>query len=180
MELTVIFINWRKNNKCKTGYEKSREVMGPWLIPRVIFNWKRKPFHNFLSYSMPNSKVISEEELRELLGFQCVAEDRAMLAKEVTREEVKQVLFAMPGNKSPGPEVIHVNCTFTWDIVGKDYVMAIKSFFDKGFLPKGLNANILALIPKKSEPHKMKDYHPISCCNVIYKIISKILASRLK
>jgi len=60
------------------------------------------------------------------------------------------------------------------------FVVAIQSFFKTGFLPKGVNSTILALIPKKKEAVFMKDYMPISCCNVLYKVISKILANRLK
>lgn len=56
----------------------------------------------------------------------------------------------------------------------------MQSFFEKGFLPKGINSTIIALIPKKDEAVYMKDYRPISCWNVIYKVISKILANRLK
>lgn len=65
-------------------------------------------------------------------------------------------------------------------MIGHDFTVAIQSFFLKGFLPKGINSTILALIPKKTDATEMKDYRPISCCNVLYKIISKILANRLK
>ncbi|KAG7579708.1 Reverse transcriptase domain [Arabidopsis thaliana x Arabidopsis arenosa] len=87
----------------------------------------------------------------------------------------------MPGNKAPGPDGFTVEFfKQTWAILGSDFVTAIQSFFLKGFLPKGVNTTILALIPKKIEAKEMKDYRPISCCNVMYKVISKILAKRLK
>lgn len=64
--------------------------------------------------------------------------------------------------------------------MGEDFIIAVQSFFKTGFLPKGINSTILALIPKKENSKTMKDFRPISCCNIIYKVISKILANRLK
>ena len=42
-----------------------------------------------------------------------------------------------------------------------------------------LNSTFLALIPKKQNPSSFEEFKPISCCNVVYKIIEKIIAQRL-
>ena len=47
-------------------------------------------------------------------------------------------------------------------------------------MPTGINAAILSLIPKIEEAQTMKDYRPIACCNLLYKVISKVLSTRLK
>jgi hypothetical protein len=52
-------------------------------------------------------------------------------------------------------------------------------FFKSGRLLKEVNATILSLVPKIKNPSTMGDYRPISCCNVIYKCVTKILANRL-
>ena len=120
-------------------------------------------------------------KLKDLLQFQCSEDDCAKLMKIVTKEEIERVLFKMPGSKAQGPDGYTVEFfKESWNIIGKDVVVAVQSFFALGFLPKGLNSTILSLIPKKKEAKEMKDYRPISCCNVLYKLISKILANRLK
>ncbi|KAL9689883.1 hypothetical protein QQ045_010274 [Rhodiola kirilowii] len=45
---------------------------------------------------------------------------------------------------------------------------------------RGINSAVLALFPKHALAYLPEDYMPISCCNVIYKIISSVLATRLK
>jgi len=138
-------------------------------------------FKDFLSMRPTDYVQWSKEELENILDFKCDEHDKQMLTSEVLEEEIRKVLFAMPANKSPGPDGF--TCEFfkdSWSIIHKDVVVAVQSFFKTGFLPKGVNSTILALIPKKKEAMVMKDYRPISCCNVQYKLISKILANRLK
>jgi hypothetical protein len=43
-----------------------------------------------------------------------------------------------------------------------------------------LNATFLTLIPKEERVTNIKNFRHIALCNVIYKIISKVIALRLK
>nr|GFA23245.1 hypothetical protein [Tanacetum cinerariifolium] len=66
------------------------------------------------------------------------------------------------------------------DIIGVDVIKAVREFFTNGRLLKELNHTIITLIPKVNTPARVTDYRPISCCNVLFKCISKIIANRLK
>uniref|UniRef100_A0A1J3EJP2 LINE-1 retrotransposable element ORF2 protein n=1 Tax=Noccaea caerulescens TaxID=107243 RepID=A0A1J3EJP2_NOCCA len=92
-----------------------------------------------------------------------------------------KTVFAMPLNKSPGPDGYSIEfIRASWATVGSDVINAVKEFFRNGRLLKDLNNTAICLIPKSSEACKLKDYRPISCCNIVYKVISKIIANRLK
>lgn len=45
---------------------------------------------------------------------------------------------------------------------------------------KQVNCTSVTLVPKISNPCRIKDFRPIACCSVLYKIISKILTNRLQ
>ena len=61
-----------------------------------------------------------------------------------------------------------------------DLFTMVLEFFRRGHLPKGINTSYTALIPKVAGSFSLNDYRPISLLNGLYKIIAKILATRLK
>lgn len=65
-------------------------------------------------------------------------------------------------------------------MVGGEFTTAVSSFFETGILLKEWNATAISLIPKASAPSFVRDYRPISCCNVKYKCITKVLPTRMQ
>lgn len=53
-------------------------------------------------------------------------------------------------------------------------------FLNSGIVPYALNKTYICLIPKVKCLQKVTEFHPISLCNILYKIMSKVLANRLK
>ncbi|CAA7053093.1 unnamed protein product [Microthlaspi erraticum] len=129
---------------------------------------------------MPASPA-THDQLQDLMPFRFNEAQKGELTKAVTPEEIKTTLFAMPLNKSPGPDGFSVEFfRASWDVVGPDVIAAVQEFFRNGRLLKDLNNTAVALIPKVPEACRLGDYRPISCCNLIYKLISKIIANRMK
>ncbi|KAK4394643.1 hypothetical protein Sango_1618600 [Sesamum angolense] len=99
----------------------------------------------------------------------------------VTIDEVKTAFFDIEEDKAPGPDGFSSGFfKAAWPVVGEEVSKAIIDFFKTGRLLKQLNATLLTLIPKVRTPHSVAEFRPISCCNVVYKVISKILVSRIR
>ncbi|XP_013624393.1 PREDICTED: uncharacterized protein LOC106330483 [Brassica oleracea var. oleracea] len=120
-------------------------------------------------------------ELQDLLPFRCSNTQIQALETPVLDDEITRTLFSLPKDKCSGPDGYNVEfMRASWSIVGKDVCEPIKEFFRNGRLLKDLNCTAIVLIPKNLEASALGDYRPISCCNMVYKLISKIIANRIK
>ena len=119
--------------------------------------------------------------LEELFG-QCITpEANADLIRSVTSEEIRSTMFGIDGDKAPGPDGFTSQFFKAfWLIVGCDVIEAILYFFKHNKLLPAFNSTIVAIVPKCKNPESMKHFRSISCCTVIYKCITKILANRLR
>lgn len=83
-------------------------------------------------------------------------------------------------DKAPGPDGINNGVIKKlWRWINKDVFNFIKDFMDKGHLPKGVNSSFITLVPKKDNPIQLFDFRPISLISCSFKLITKILASRM-
>lgn len=108
-------------------------------------------------------------------------EENQHLARIPDEEEIREVIFSMNPWKAPGPDgfpaIFYQKC---WGIIGQDVVRFVKNFFINKHIPNKLNHTNLVLIPKKMHNEYPSDYRPIALCNVLYKVLAKILTNRIK
>ena len=105
----------------------------------------------------------------------------ASLCAPYTNEEVKQALFQMFPTKSPGPDGFPAHFfQKNWDVCGEEVTKVVLRVLNGEDSPGVVNSTFIVLIPKVSNPTSLSHFRPISLCNVIFKIISKVHANRLK
>ena len=112
----------------------------------------------------------------------CVTpEMNGMLLKEFTAVEVDAALAQMHPIKSPGPDGFSAYFYHrSWSTIRDEVCKAVLAFVNWGIFEPSLNSTHIVLVPKKKNPTKVTDYRPISLCNIIYKLIAKVLANRMK
>ncbi|KAL0455378.1 UNVERIFIED_CONTAM: hypothetical protein Slati_0877000 [Sesamum latifolium] len=95
--------------------------------------------------------------------------------------EIKNAVFDIDEVKAPGPDDYSSGFfKAAWPVVGEEVTRAIMEFFRTGRLLKQVNTTLISLIPKVATPTTVVEFRPISCCNVLYKIITKILVQRMR
>ena len=65
-------------------------------------------------------------------------------------------------------------------IVDDEVTTTMLNALNSGNVHDSLNSTFISLIPKIKNPKKVLDFRPISLCNVVYKLIAKVLINRLK
>ena len=96
-------------------------------------------------------------------------------------EEFSAVVGHLSTNRAPG--INGFNGGFyqvAWPIISTDLLDAINNVLRSGHLLPQVNHTVLCLVPKKAVPESVDDYRPIALCNILYRILAKLLSNRLK
>jgi AraC-like DNA-binding protein len=103
------------------------------------------------------------------------------LCKELPEKEIADAMFQMRPLKAPGLDGFPA-CFYQrhWDTMSKDVVAMTQQLFSDGVLLEGINDTAIVLIPKGNNLEELKEFRPISLCNIIYKLISKCIVNRLR
>ncbi|KAJ0547821.1 putative RNA-directed DNA polymerase [Helianthus annuus] len=144
----------------------------PSLIKKFVFEFFRDKFKESAVlrpiFEMENCKCLS-------------AEDGAFLTEKFSHEEIKKAVFECGPDRAPGPDGFNFRFfKHFWRLFETDFVNILEEFYLTGKINRMCAASFIALIPKKKDPVGLGDYRPISLVGVVNKVISKILANRMK
>ena len=104
-----------------------------------------------------------------------------MLSAPYTDDEVKTSLFRMFPAKAPGPDGFPAHFYLRHsNLCGYEVTKAVLHIIKGYDSAASINDTFIVLIPKVVNPTLLAQFRSISLCNVLYKIVSKVVANRLK
>ena len=138
----------------------------------------RKYYKHLYSYKSSTNR----QRFIELLNSKRVTTAKRELAdKRITITDITNAIRNMANGKSPGPDSLPAEF---YKALEADIAPILLSLYDEireeGLMPDTLLDGEMALLYKKKDPRDIRNYRPITLLNVDYKILSSILASRIK
>ncbi|GKV48455.1 hypothetical protein SLEP1_g55268 [Rubroshorea leprosula] len=104
-----------------------------------------------------------------------------LLVTGFAEKEIKEAIWDCCSSKSSGPDGFNFGfAKKMWEDIKAEVVDFVQEFWEHGRLARGSNASFIVLIPKTENPQGIEDYRPISLIGIMYKIIAKLLANRLR
>jgi hypothetical protein len=169
-------VSKRPNNKPTRGIFNNNKKY-PKKKKRRRRSQKGYYYENLFTTAQP---VHIEEAVAHIPGVISDTMNSSLL-KEFMSCEVEQAIKQMAPSKSLGldgmPPIFDQK---HWLVVGLDVIKGVLSCLNSGQLLQSINHTHIILIPKVKNSERVTEFRPISLCNVIYKIVSKVLANRLK
>ena len=169
-------INGRRRNRITS----LKDNVGNCITDEIeVADYIRKWYMNLYTTDM-------EESQRKTLDIpnwpiKLSKEEAQVLASSIEDREIKDGLWALKAFKAPKPNGLHAGFYQRfWLITGNSVVELIKKVFEKGCVLPYLNKTLITLIPKHTGADSLGSFKPISLCNTVYKIISKVIVARLK
>lgn len=94
---------------------------------------------------------------------------------------METTLKSMEPLSTPGPDGMAPTFFQSyWSVVGDDVSSTVLNCLNDCAMPNDIYHTFITLIPKVKSPEKISKFHLISLCNVIYKLVSKVLANRVQ
>ncbi|KAH9668523.1 reverse transcriptase domain-containing protein [Citrus sinensis] len=132
-------------------------------------------------FTTSNPSYVQIQEAVSGLQPKVTSEMNHQLDEPFTADEIVEALAQVGPTKAPGPDgLLAAFFQKHWPSTREGVIATCLHILnDKGNLDS-LNHTHIALVPKVAKPRKVTEFRPISLCNVVYRIIAKTIANRLK
>ena len=149
---------------------------------KIILQILRGFYKNLYSENLDAEAVLKDDSMFCKYLPRLSVENKNTCEGKITREECYKALTSMKINKSPGNDGFTVEFYLTfWPQLGGLLVDVFNEVFEKGCLSTSQKQGVITLIEKDGkDPLYAKNYRPITLLNTDYKIISKVMAKRIK
>jgi hypothetical protein len=157
-----------------SAIKKLKDEAGVWWrgeenVERVLINY----FEELFSSSNP----INIEATCQVVNGKLSNEHKSWCELNYTREEIKEAIYQMHPLKTPGPDGLPAMFYQKYrHIVGEDVQNLALGILNNG-QTQDINKTFLVLISKGKNPSSLKDFRLVSLCNVIMKIVTKVIAN---
>ena len=139
-------------------------------VGQILFNF----YKQFLGQTVGPRSTIDLLIISQ--GSYLTLEQQVTLCKPFIASDTRHAMSSIPNFKSPGLD--RYNSGFfkaTWHKIGTLVYEAVHEFFEIGIMPHYISDTNLILLSKVPSPQQASAFRLISCCNVVYKYISKLL-----
>ena len=179
---TKYFLNLEKHNY-NTKYIKSLLVENKIIdLPEEILKCESKFYQNLYAKNDISSTDEINQYLSNIITPKLCNNTKQLCEAQITIDEYTKALKGLSNNKTPGSDGIPVEFyKIFWDEIKTEVIES----FESGKINKELSFSqregIISLIPKQGKDlRELKNWRPLSLLNCDYKILTKVLANRMK